>query len=410
MAKRSASNSMSRLFSASSVVGIVVVACIWFSALMGSGTSTGNNQMNFFIRFGYIGVATACFMVLLQVWTYYWGIELARITKTYHYSAWIREVTYPYDKIGVPLFDVLNLISMPIFAGSALAGGAELMSEYLGISYFVGVAIMAGIFLFIAVSGVKALGQASSILSFLIIIMVVYFLAVGIPANWGNAMRNIANQVMGEGVYSSIGFAILFAVLFTSIQISSLASMPVAIEGKLRSKRDTKGVCLIAGTMLTIAFVGLCIVLLGRFPGNLSEEIFVLEAIQSLDNPLISFGYPLLLFCAFVSSGTVIVFAQSDRWTAANVWNNLQNDHILRRYPRIRKAVVAVLFLLLSFIFSIGGFGFVTQYLFVIVAVIYLPTVFFPVAVLMPLRVRRMRRELRQTGNTTTAHSLRTDK
>lgn len=389
------------------LIAVLGVVWVWFGAQMGSGTACGNNHMNYFVGFGWVGLITVVLAMLLEFWMFYWGMELSRITGASHFSSWMREITYPLDKIFVPLFDVLCLIVFPVYIGSCLAGTAEVTSQYLGINYYV--ALIGGVILFmlIAVFGMKLLAKVQLVLSACIIGVIIYFLCIGVPANWDASVANFTSHRVGEGMYGSLGWALMYVVLFVAMQFSNLSSMPAAMKGRLASKHDTKMVVAITGFFLVIVYFCMSFVLLGRWPGNLGAEIFTLEAVQALNDPLIQVLYPILLFCAFISTGPVFVFSLTDRWSSLSFWDRLKKDNIFRAKPKFRRACVGAVIVAAALYISTYGFGFVTHYMFVFTSWAFLPFCFIPVVFFVPFRVRKMRKEYAETGKITTAASIR---
>lgn len=97
---------------------------------MGSGTASGANHMNYFVRFGWYGVIFAGVALLFELWYYYWTMELSRTTGIYKSSTFLREVFHPYDKILMPIYDVLALSAFTVSTGSCMAGCAEVLNSY----------------------------------------------------------------------------------------------------------------------------------------------------------------------------------------------------------------------------------------------------------------------------------------
>ncbi|MDO4399742.1 MAG: hypothetical protein Q4D27_02195 [Coriobacteriia bacterium] len=386
---------------------ILGVVWVWFGAQMGSGTACGNNHMNYFVGFGWIGLITVLLAMALEFWMFYWGMELSRVTKAHHFSSWMREVTYPYDKIFVPLFDVLTLIVFPVYIGSCLAGTAEITSQYLGLPYMLALVCAVILFMLIAIYGMKLLAKVQMVLSACIIGVIIYFLIIGIPANFDASVSRITNNMLGDGdVYGSLAWALMYVVLFVAMQFSNLSSMPAAIKGRLHSKMDTKKVVAITGFFLIIVYFAMSFVLLGRWPENLGAEIFTLEAVQALNDPLIQVLYPILLFCAFISTGPVFVFSLTDRWASLAFWDKMDEKNILKRNVSLRRGLIGAIILAIALYISTYGFGFVTHYMFVFTSWAFLPFCFIPMVFIVPFRVRKLRNEARE-GKLVTANEIR---
>ncbi|SDY22646.1 hypothetical protein [Eubacterium barkeri] len=389
------------------LLGPISIGCVWYGAQMGSGTASGANQMTYFVRFGWIGLFTTVLAIAVQVWFFYWGIELSRVSGQHHYQGWIRELVYPLDKFCVPLFDVLCLLIFPIFTGSCMAGSAQVLTDYLGMNYTIALVAIMVVFVLMAAYGTKIISTISSGLTLTMVVVLIVTLVLGIPSNWDNIVLNFNNRVTGEGMYSSIPMAFWYAVLFISTQTVNLSGLPAVTKGVLKSKQDTKIVCIVATVCVMITMFGLSLLLFGRFPGNLDAVIYTLEAVNDLNSPFIYYAYPILLFCAFISTGPIFVYGQADRWSNAKFWDKLKETNLLKQKQGLRMALVGALFVIMSFLYSTLGFGFVTTTLFAWQSYVWIPIALIPLIFIAPFRVRRMRRQLETTGKVTTAASIR---
>lgn len=386
----------------------LMVGATWYGSQMGSGTASGANHMNYFVRFGWYCFIFAAIALVLELWYYYWVFELSRTTKKYESRAFLTEAFYPYEKALLPIYDILAIAAFTISTGSCLAGAAEVMVTYFDMNYFLGLVIWTVVFMALALFGMKAIRAVGTTLTIAMIAIVLVVLIIGIPANWDSIVENISTRAVGEGsMYGSVWWAVWYVFLFAALQTQTASTMSVHCEGVINTKRDSLKAALFAFCLLFITMVPLSLLLLGRWPGNLNgTSIYILEAIENLPGAaFVKAAYPILLMCAFVTTGPNFLFNQTERWSNAGFWRGIKDSNPFSNM-KLRRFVVALIYLAICFVLAVRGFGFVTNTL--MPALSYgwiLLLVVFGIAT--PIRVRKMRREYEKTGHVTTAAELR---
>lgn len=388
----------------------LAVSFTWYGGQMGSGTASGANHMNYFVRFGWYGVIFAGVALLFELWYYYWTMELSRTTGIYKSSTFLREVFHPYDKILMPIYDVLALSAFTVSTGSCMAGCAEVLNSYWSVNYMLSLAIIFVAFMVIAWFGMKAIRAVGSALTICMVAIVILVIVVGLPANWDNIVYNWTNRTVGEGPkYGSLGWAIWYVILFAALQTQVLSTIAPACEGMINKKSDSLKASLVGFICLFITMVPLSLLLLGRWPGNLNgTSIFLLEAVQNLPaGGLIKILYPILLVCAFITTGPNYIFNQTERWSEAKFWTKITKEDSFFRKMNVRKFIVMVIYVGISFLLAVKGFGFVTNTLMPALSYGWLITlVAFGIAV--PVKVCAYRRALKNGKAIVTAEQRRT--
>ncbi len=342
----------------------LAVSCTWYGSQMGAGTASGANQMNYFVKFGWYGVIFSAVGLLLEFWYFYWAIEFSRETGIYKARDYLREAFHPHEKILLPIYDILALSAYSVATGSCMSGFATVLSDYWGLNYMAALIGSFVLFMVIAWYGMNAIRAVGTALTFIMVAIVLVTLCIGIPANWENIMVNWTSHAVGsEGIYRSLGWAVWYIFLFAASQTQVVTIMAPACKGVIRSKKDTFLACAVGFLFLFVTMVPLSLLLLGRWPGNLNgTSVYILEAVQSLKGgTIVKILYPVLLVSAFTTTGPNYIFNQTERWSEAGFWNRIKNEESVFRKSSVRRIVAMTVYVGISFLLSVNGFGFVTN-------------------------------------------------
>lgn len=388
----------------SAMMAPLMVGATWYGSQMGSGTASGANHMNYFVKFGWYCFIFAAVALVMELWYYYWVFELSRTTGKYNSREFLTEAFYPYQNILLPVYDILAIAAFTISTGSCLAGAAEVLVKYFDMNYYVSLIIWMVIFVALAMFGMKAIRAVGTALSVAMVAAVIVVLCIGIPANWSSIVNNISTHAVGEGPkYGSLGVAVWYVFLFASLQTQTASTMSVHCEGVINSKKDSLKAAVFAFVLLFITMVPLSLLLLGRWPGNLTgTSIYILEAIDNLEGAgFVKAIYPVLLMCAFVTTGPNFLYNQTQRWSSAKFWDKVSAKSVFSK-ENVKRFTVAVIYILICLLLAVKGFGFVTNTL--MPALSYGWFILFVVfAIVTPIRVLRMRKEEKTTGHIVTA-------
>ena len=341
------------------------VGATWYGSQMGSGTASGALHMTYFVRFGYYGVIFSAIALLVELWFYFWVVELSRRTQCYSTKEFLQTAFHPFEKILMPAYDIMAICSFSAATASCMAGAAELLNSYLGVDYYIWLAVVVAVFMAITMFGINAIRAVGSVLTVAMVTIIILFLAVGIPANWESIVSNWSARAVGEGEkYGNVGWAVWHIFLFASMQVPTASILSTACKGCVKSLRDSLKAVLFGFVCLFITMVPISLLLFGRWPENLESgtAIYVLEAIEHLEGAaFIKAAYPLLLASAFVTTGPNYIFNLSERWSKISLWDNLKNPKNPLKKLWFRKFSVAALFCAVCVVMAVNGFGFVTN-------------------------------------------------
>ncbi len=287
------------------------VAAVWFGAHVGGGFATGNQTMNFFVKYGWHSIWLPAVIIIIIGLTYRESLVLAKNYGTYDYKSWSKKMYEPYDKFFSVIFEIGYLMIVLLGTGGSIAGSASLMETY-EINYLVGVLITGGIFYILTIYGSELIRKASTIITVLILIFLTIIVIVGIVNNSGN----LAHLVSTKYSPSSFGTVLYSGLRYAGYQAFVVAIVLSASDTLKSDKAINKSMLLgiiLNGVMITLS----CIMLLAWMPGAQKETIPILYICKRFNSGFLLFSYSVVLFLAFVSTGIGCVFGAVARFEHA---------------------------------------------------------------------------------------------
>ncbi|MCR1934073.1 hypothetical protein ACQX0N_02605 [Clostridium tepidum] len=284
------------------------VAAVWFGAHVGGGFATGNQTMNFFVKYGWHSIWLPAVVVIIIGLTYKESLVLAKNYGTYDYKSWSKKMYEPYDKVFSVIFEIGYLMIVLLGTGGSIAGSASLMENY-GVNYLIGVLITGGIFYILTIYGSDLIRKASTIITVLILIFLTIIVIIGISSNSTNLSHLVSTK------YSSASFE---TILYSGLRYAGYQAFVVAIvlsasdtlkSDKAINKSMLLGIIL-NGVMITLS----CVMLLAWMPGAEKETIPILYICRQFNSNFLLFAYSAVLFLAFVSTGIGCVFGAVTRF------------------------------------------------------------------------------------------------
>ncbi|ACO84728.1 membrane protein [Clostridium botulinum] len=316
------------------------VAAVWFGAHVGGGFATGNQTMNFFVKYGWHSIWLPAVIIIIIGLTYRESLVLAKNYGTYDYKSWSKKMYEPYDKFFSVIFEIGYLMIVLLGTGGSIAGSASLMETY-GVNYLVGVLITGGIFYILTIYGSELIRKASTIITVLILIFLTIIVIVGIVNNSGN----LAHLVSTKYSPSSFGTVLYSGLRYAGYQAFVVAIVLSASDTLKSDKAINKSIFLgiiLNGVMITLS----CIMLLAWMPGAQKETIPILYICKRLNSGFLLFSYSVVLFLAFVSTGIGCVFGAVARF-----------EHVFKKPENIKKrrGLISLVCMILSMAISLFG-------------------------------------------------------
>lgn len=328
-----------------SSAAIVGTAAVWFGSHAGGGFATGNQAMNFYVRFGYHSVWIPVISMLILAICFREGLILARHYGVYDYKSFMKHLFAPYDKIFANLFDICYMIMALLAVGAAIAGAAALLQQVMHIPYLLGVLLTGSVLLVLTIFGADLVRNASTVMAIAITFSVLVLVYVGIKAGAANFHSIMASQLLPLGM----GKALLMGLIYAGFQ-SFLIAPIVSVAEPLDTKDDINKTALLGFVLNATLLALVCIMLLGFFPASAQETLPTYFVCEQLGYPWLKILYSLVLFLALISTGVTLIFATVMRFE--KVWTSGRGI-----FEKVINRRIAMSVLLMLFSMSISLFG-----------------------------------------------------
>lgn len=383
--------------------GALGLACVMFGSQFGPAVASGTAVSGYGMQAGWLAVLLPLISVVGLIWIGYWGIEVGRLTGQTSLVGLIRELFYPYDKVATVVWDIGTMILFPIVLGSAVSGCATVVQSLFKTTYLVGIIATVILFGVIGIWGKKLLVKLSTIETVICIVIAAIFVIVTFAPGMDAFKGFVASNDLGPNTSQGISLSIMG--LFIACQNISVG---VASAGdNLQSKKATK----VAIVTYALLYGGLQILFsicfFRLYPEIVESNMPTLDIANASGNAFIVLAYPIMLLMAFLSTGPVFLFSLSGRWASAGFWNKLKDTNVLKKNETIRMTLMVIIVLTVSTAIAFAGFRFLMVYVIPKQWLFYLIMLAVPMGVFGPVRVSRMRKELKETGKVMSAAEKR---
>lgn len=324
------------------------VASVWFGTHVGGGFATGNQAIQYYVKFGWMASFLPMIAMGILALVIKEAMTMAATRKMYTYKEVFAELWAPYTKLELTM-EVFNFVIILAAVGASIAGAASLLTSY-GIPYGVAVCIIGVILVFLVIFGVQIVIKASTVMSVVILIssFTMYFIAIG---------RNTAgiSQAMAASE-PQVGMAIFKTLVYSGFQCVAVPSMIAA--SSILSVRGVKRASLLGWLMNGIALSVSCVMLIGYYQDVIAADALTLPNLyiaKTLGITVLSVCYQVSLFFAFISTCTTTIFTMVQKFENKVFANSISNI-------KIRRVIVAAIVILVCMAVSMVGLTNIIKY------------------------------------------------
>ncbi len=314
---------------------------IFQSVVIGGGYATGRELIEFFFSAGPIGgilgllVTGLIFGVVLAV-----GFELARITKTYDYRHFCRQLLGK----GWFIFEIAYVIQLLLVLSVIGSASGKIISNTFGLPPLWGTFSLMTLIGILTFKGTQVIELVLSWWSVLLYAVYIILFVLAFKYFGDVITDTYAKAPVGKGwfvdgiLYSGYNLAILPAILF--------------VVTDLDKRRETIGAGFMAGLIAVIPAILFYIAMMGKYPEIGEQPVPATFLMSSLGINWLSMVFQIVVFGTFVETGTAMLHAVNERLQGSYA------DHG-KELPRYIRPVVAISFLFLA-IFAAEKFGIVS--------------------------------------------------
>lgn len=293
------------------------VGAAYIGTVIGAGFASGQEIMQFFTRYGSVGVILLFFTGVLFSLCGYAVFYMAKKYNTYDYNSFIIRVCGPRISI---VYDCI--ITMFLFFGASImfSGGGAIFVESFQVSKLIGVIIIAVLTLLVVLKSVEGILKINTVVMPILICVIFYVLLKTLAAgSIANFTANAASIYKGDLIRPIFSF-IFYCSYNLVLSLGVLSAFPQDIDSLKTLKRGA----FLGGFGLMALSMALNICLILYVPAILKLSIPVLY-IGSMHGIYIKYA---ILLCIWFEIGTTAI---------ANVFSLAKR--LVKNRPKLYKPV-----------------------------------------------------------------------
>lgn len=326
------------------------VASVWFGTHVGGGFATGNQIIQYFVKYGW----TAAIWPLLAMgglaYIMFVMMRFAKLRGIDNYKDAFCELWQPYPKLELT-FELFYIIIILAAMASAVAGAASLVQQLLGFNYTISVILISALLVVLSIFGVKLIIAASTVLSTGILIVTAIMVISGISTHTQEVATAFSAGLTNplEGIWKGI-------FVYAAFQCVSIPAM-IAAATTLNQK-GVKRASILGGIMNGGALALSGLMILAWYPEIMAADKLTLPNLfiaQSIGWNWLVGVYSILLFCAFVSTCITLVYTMINRFEGKLFPKKITN-------VMVRRTIVGAIVILICMSISFLGLTSIVKY------------------------------------------------
>lgn len=324
-----------------------VVAMAWFATHCGAGFATGNQEVNYFVKYGWYAIFLPIIAMVLLAWAHRNALVLAKDHGTHDYKSYTNALFHPYEKVMGPIMEILFIGFLGTGVCTSIAGAASLIETW-GLSYGLGLVITGAILLLLTAFGSDLVLKVLNFKAYFIIAALSLVTILGIKAGLPNLGEIVATKAtFGEGFGKAAWNTIVYAG-FQSVTIFAL----VSLSANIKTTKEANTFMWSGGIINGLMLLAVCIMLLGFSPAVLKETLPVHSVAMTFGIPWLEILYSLILFIALIGTGVAIVFSAVARFEKIPAWDNASETF---QDMNIRRGLISLITILICTCISVVG-------------------------------------------------------
>ena len=303
------------------------MAAVWFATHSGGGFATGNQEVNYFVKYGWYSVFLPLVAMLLLGWGHRNALVLAKDYKTYDYKSFCDALFHPYEKYFSIVFELGFIMLIVCGVSTSIAGSGALLKSSLAIPYGVGIVTVGTILLLLTILGSELIVKVLNLKTYFIIVTLLILCVLGIQMGAFNFQHVLANH---ETFGTSFGDAVWYMLIYIGFQAFTVLPI-ISVSHNIKTTKDCNRFMLF-GTLLNGAFLAIiCIILLGFSPEVLNQTLPVYFVTTKLDLPWLKILYSVILFVALLGTAISLIFSTVARFEPVLIKRNIFKSLSTRR-------------------------------------------------------------------------------
>lgn len=288
----------------------LTMGAVWFATHCGGGFATGNQEVNFYVKFGWYSVFLPVIAMILLGWGHRNALVLAKDFKVYNYKTYGDALFHPYEKYFGLVFEFGNIMLIACGVSTAIAGAGALLKSTIGLPYGIGITSVGFVTLLLTIFGGGLVVKALNLKTYFLIFTLGLLVYLGIEAGALNWQKFIAaRETFGGGFWEATWMMLIY------VGFQSFTAMPILSASQNIKTTKECNWFMFFGTILNGVFLLLiCLMLLGFAPGSVKETLPVYYVTAHLGMDWLKVLYSIVLFVALLGTGVSLTFGAVARF------------------------------------------------------------------------------------------------
>ena len=363
------------------------MAAVWFATHAGSGFATGNQEVNFYVKYGWTTIFLPFLAMVVLGIAFRNGLAISKDSGAHNYKSFADALYHPYEKICTPIFEICFMANILIAVSASIAGAGTLLEDTLGVPYGIGIVCVGLVLLLLTTwGGDLVLRYKAYFLIVTLLILVILGLRLGAP----NFSHIITTQdSFGTGFWAAAGSALLY-LGFQSFGIIPIISTSRKITTTKECTLFAVFGMLMNGTLLVLV----SIMLLGYAPEILTKTLPVYYVTEKIGFPWLKVLYSVILFVALLGTAISFIFTAVARFE--NAW---EGKGVFSKI-RARRILISLLTMVICTLGSTFGLTALVQKGYGSLGYVGLVFVVLPELIVGTVKIRKKARERKEKGIT----------
>ena len=291
------------------IINCIRYAGMYVGAIIGAGYASGQETLQFFVSYGYIGIVGTIIAVELFAW---YGTMFMELGHKLHTNSHKEVFTYLCGpKVGA-VFDWILVFFLFGVLSIMIAGGGASLNQYFGINLMFGRVIIAVLTVGTVILGFNSALNALGFLSPLIIIATLAISIGTISTNLSGISQAGANM---QGLTIAKATPFWWSSAFIYISYCVLPAVP-ALASIGNGEKDEKLIRksgILGGSLLGVAILFMVLATLSRIVDVSAMEVPFLEVARQM-SPVIGGIFAFILLFAVYTTSVPILYGFSVRF------------------------------------------------------------------------------------------------
>lgn len=376
--------------SATSITAGLSVGTAWFATHAGSGFATGNQEVNYFVRFGWYTIFLPIIAMLILGLAHRNALVIAKDNNAHDYKTYTNALFHPYEKILGPFADILFVLFLITGVCASIAGAASLLKAW-GIPYGMGLVLVGITLAILTTYGGDLVLKLLSYKAYFLIVALSIVTILGIKSGLPNLQHLMVTkatfgQDFGEALWNTIVYA-----SFQSVTIFAI----VSVSHKIKTTRQCNAFGIL-GTFLNALFLlAVTIMLFSYSPDILKETLPVYTVTKSLGISVLQMLYTIILFVALLGTGIGVVYSSVAFFQNVKLWDKLGSHFASQKSRRVTSSVLTIA---ISACISIVGLTNIIVKGYGTIGKIAIVLILIPEIVIAPIKIRNAAKIRKEKG------------